>query len=101
MLYSLYLSFTEFDLFSPPRWVGVENFTHLFNEPFPLSVFWKSLGVTAYFTFLSVPLNILGSLFLAILLNAKIRGVVLYRTLFYIPSLTSAFASVAHCSGPI
>lgn len=93
MLYSLYLSFTEFDLFSPPRWVGLDNFNHFFNDPYPLSVFWKSLGVTAYFTFLSVPVGVIGSLLLALMLNAKLRGITLYRTLYYIPSLTPAFAS--------
>lgn len=93
MLYSLYLSFTEFDLFSPPQWVGVDNFTFFFTADYPLSVFWKSLGVTAYFTLLSVPVNVIGSLILAVLLNTKIRGVALYRTIFYLPSLTPAFAS--------
>lgn len=93
MIYSLFLSFTSFDLFSPPEWVGVQNFHHFFSDPYPLSVFWKSLSVTAYFTFLSVPVSVAGSLILAVLLNTKIRGVALYRTLFYLPSLTPAFAS--------
>ena len=93
MLYSLYLSFTSFDLFNTPSWVGLGNFNHLFTAAYPLSVFWKSLVVTAYFTVLSVPVNIIGSLVLAILLNTKIRGLGIYRTLFYLPSLTPAFAS--------
>ncbi|MFN8495549.1 MAG: sugar ABC transporter permease [Caldilineaceae bacterium] len=93
MLYSLFLSFTEYDLFNPPQWVGLQNFSHLFYDPFPMSVFWKSLGVTAYFTFLSVPVSVAGSLLLAVLLNTKVKGVALYRTLFYLPSLTPAFAS--------
>jgi len=71
----------------------VQNFNHFFSDPYPLSVFWKSLSVTAYFTFLSVPVSVAGSLILAVLLNTKIRGVALYRTLFYLPSLTPAFAS--------
>jgi multiple sugar transport system permease protein len=93
MLYSLYLSFTEYDLFSPPQWVGFENFTYLFTSSYPLSVLWKSLAVTAYFTFLSVPVSIAGSLILSLLLNTKIRGLSLYRTLYYLPSLAPAFAS--------
>lgn len=93
MLYSLYLSFTEYDLFSPPQWIGFENFSYLFTNSYPLSVLWKSLAVTAYFTFLSVPVSIAGSLILSLLLNAKIRGLSLYRTLYYLPSLAPAFAS--------
>ena len=93
MLYSLFLSFTQFDLFHAPQWVWLENFRHFLLDPYPLSVFWKSLGVTAYFTFLSVPVSIVGSLALALLLNTKIRGVPIYRTLFYLPSLTPSVAS--------
>jgi multiple sugar transport system permease protein len=93
MLYSLYLSFTDYDLFSAPQWVGLKNFSHLFTSPFPLSVLWQSLTVTAYFTFLSVPVSIAGSLILALLLNTKIRGLGVYRTLFYLPTLAPAFAS--------
>jgi multiple sugar transport system permease protein len=93
MLYSLFLSFTDFDLFHAPRWVGLGNFRFLFYEPFPRSLFWKSLSVTAYYTFFSVPVGILSSLMLALLLNTNIRGVPLYRTLFYLPSLTPGVAS--------
>ena len=93
MLYSLILSFTDFDLFHPPYWVGVENFSHLLSSPHPISIFWRSLAVTVYFTLFSVPLNVAGSLILAIMLNTRIRGLPLYRTLFYIPSLTPPVAS--------
>jgi multiple sugar transport system permease protein len=93
MIYSLYLSFTEYDLFSSPQWIGLKNFTYLFTSPPPLSVLWKSLAVTAYFTFLSVPVSIIGSLLLALLLNTKVRGLGIYRTTFYLPSLAPAFAS--------
>jgi len=93
MLYSLYLSFTDFDLFHAPRWVGLGNFRYLFFKPHPLSPFWKSLAVTAYFTFFSVPVGITSSLIIAMLLNAKIRGRALYRTLFYLPSLTPSVAN--------
>jgi len=93
MIYSLYLSFTDYDLFNAPKWIGLENFRYLFTSPPPSSVLWKSLAVTAYFTFLSVPVSIAGSLLLAVLLNTKVRGLPFYRTSFYLPSLTPAFAS--------
>ena len=93
MLYSLFLSFHDFDLFHAPRWVGLGNFTYLFTKPHPLSPFWRSLTVTTYFTFLSVPVGITSSLIIAMLLNARIRGRALYRTIFYLPSLTPSVAS--------
>jgi len=93
MIYSLVLSFHEFDLFHPWRYVGLENYRFLLFEPFPKSLFWKSLGVTAYYSALSVPVGVIASLILAVLLNTKIRGVPLYRTLFYLPSLTPSVAS--------
>ena len=93
MVYSLFLSFTDFDLFHAPRWVGLENYRFFLFSPHPVSVFWKSLAVTAYYSFLSVPVGVAGSLVLALLLNTKIRAVPLYRTLFYLPSLTPSVAS--------
>ena len=93
MIYSLILSFNDFDLFHPMRFVGLENYRFMFFEPFPKNLFWKSLGVTAYYSLLSVPSGIAASLVLAVLLNTRVRGVPLYRTLFYLPSLTPAVAS--------
>ncbi|MHB0876735.1 MAG: carbohydrate ABC transporter permease [Anaerolineae bacterium] len=93
MIYSLVLSFHEFDLFHPMRFLGLENYRFMFFEPFPKNLFWKSLGVTAYYSLLSVPTGVAASLVLAVLLNTRIRGIPLYRTLFYLPSLTPAVAS--------
>ena len=93
MLYSLFLSFTDYDLFHAPQWIGLGNFSFLFSAPYPESLFWKSLMVTAYYTFLTVPVGLIGSLILALMLNAHIRGVPLYRTLFYLPSLTPGVAN--------
>ena len=89
MLTSLYLSFTRYDLASM-HWVGGENYRRLFYED-PL--FWKSLQVTVVYAVFSVPLGIMGSLALAILLNQKVRGQRLFRTVFYLPSLVPAVAS--------
>ena len=93
MFYSLYLSFTDFDLFHTPNWIGLENFRFLFSAPHPQSLFWRSMGVTAYYTFASVPVGLVGSLILAMMLNTQIRGVPLYRTVFYLPSLTPGVAN--------
>lgn len=90
-LYSLYLSFTKYDVLSAPEFVGLKNYVDMFTRD---DLFWPSLGRTAYYSILSVPLSVIGSMFLAILLNAKLRGVTLYRSLFFMPSLVPLVASV-------
>jgi multiple sugar transport system permease protein len=89
MLSSLYLSFTKYDLFRQEV-VGFENYRRLLSQD-PL--FWKSLQNTVTYAVLSVPLGIAGSLAVALLLNLKLRGQRLFRTLFYLPSLVPAVAS--------
>jgi multiple sugar transport system permease protein len=89
MLASLYLSFCKYDLHTL-TWVGTKNYDVLLNRD-PL--FWKSLGNTAIYVLFSVPLGLTGSLLIAILLNQKVRGMPVFRTLFYLPSLVPAVAS--------
>jgi multiple sugar transport system permease protein len=77
-------------LFGSPYWTGLDNYQRaLFEEP----LFWKSLKNTLYFVALNVPLSIIGSLLLAMLLNQNIRGKTVYRTMFYIPSITPVVAT--------
>jgi len=90
MLASIYLSLAHFDIASAPRFIGLGNYRHAFRSD-PL--FWSSLGRTAVYTLLSVPLGIAGSLFVAALLNQEIHGKALFRTLFFLPSLTPVVAS--------
>jgi multiple sugar transport system permease protein len=89
MLTSLWLSFQKYDLHSS-KFVGIENYRRLFYED-PL--FWKSLKNTFTYAIFSVPLGITGSLIIALLLNQKVGGQKLFRTLFYLPSLVPAVAS--------
>jgi len=95
---SMYLAFTRWDLFHAPRWVGLENFVSLLgfssahgrttpNDPF----FWQYLGNTVYMM-AAIPVTLMGSLFLAIGLNQKLRGVVIYRTLYFLPTVTAGVA---------
>ena len=65
MIYSLYLSFTSWDLFTPPLWVGFDNYKDIFTSN---PDFWQSLKVTAIYTLLSVPLSMIGALGIALLL---------------------------------
>jgi multiple sugar transport system permease protein len=89
MLASFFLSFHIYDL-QKLEPVGWENYRRLFYED-PL--FWKSLGITFTYAFCSVPLGIMGSLALAVLLNQKVKGQPLFRTMFYLPSLVPSVAS--------
>jgi len=85
---SLFFSFTFYDVVTPPRWIGIGNYTGLLAD----ELFWQSLKVTALYAAGSVFLGIAASLFIAILLNRNIRGVSIFRTIFYLPSVISGVA---------
>ena len=82
-LASLYLSLTDFDIIGNAEFIGVQNYVVMFTED---DLFWPSLGRTFYFACLAVPLGVIGSMALAILLNQALKGVSVYRTLFFMPS---------------
>jgi multiple sugar transport system permease protein len=88
MILSLYFSFTQYNIVDPPKWVGADNYTHLFSDP----LFWQSLKVTLYFAVLSLPSGLVLGFVLAILLNQKIPGVNFWRTLYFLPSVLSGVA---------
>lgn len=90
MLVSLYLSFTEYRITSPPVWIGLENYKNAFTVD-PL--FWSSLGRTFYFALVAVPVGLIGSLLLAMLLNQRVRGTSIFRTIFFLPGLTPIVAT--------
>ncbi|RIK35077.1 MAG: ABC transporter permease [Chloroflexi bacterium] len=84
-----YLSFTDYDILSRSNFVGLDNFrTMLTDDP----LFWKSMWVTTVYSFVSVPLQIILGLFLALLLNTKIRGLAWFRTAYYLPTVLSGVA---------
>lgn len=87
---SAYLSLTDYDLLTPPHWVGPANYVRMFTQD-PL--FWKVLRNTAYYTFLAVPLSTLASVALAALLNKPVPGMRVYRTIVYLPALVPLVAS--------
>ncbi len=92
MLASLYLSFTEYDLFTAPRWIGLANYWRLFTED---PRFLRAVKVTLEYVFLSVPLKLALALAVALVLNQARRGQGFYRSAFYAPSLLGASVSVA------
>ena len=92
MLASLYLAFTDYDLFNTPRWVGLQNFERMFTQD---DRYWNSVWVTLKFALISVPLKLAAALGVALLLNKPRRGTGFYRSAFYAPSLLGASVSVA------
>lgn len=89
MIYSLWLSFTRWDLFTDPIWINLENYQTLFTGD---SDFWQALKVTAIYTFIQVPLGLAGALAIALLMNSAVRGITVFRTIFYLPSVLPAIA---------
>lgn len=89
-LASLYLSFCRYDIISPSEWVGFANYRQLFQHD-PL--FWKALSNTLIYALLAVPLGVVVGIALALLLNLNIRGVSVYRTLFFLPSIVPVVAT--------
>lgn len=85
---SLYYSFTNFDILQPAQWIGLVNYEYMMRDP----VFWKSLYNTVYMTVLGVPLSLAAGLGLAVMVNAKIAGVSVYRAIFYLPTVVPTVA---------
>ena len=88
MLYSLYLMTQDWNLITDPKFVGLRNFERALQDP----LVTKSLGNTAYYTFIGVPLQLLVAFGLALMLNESVKGLSLYRTIYYLPSITPAVA---------
>jgi multiple sugar transport system permease protein len=90
MLFAAWTSLQRWDLVNPPKFVGLRNYEYAFTGD-PL--FWKSLYNTVYYTFGSVPLRIAAALGLAVLLNQRVKGLALFRTIFYLPSVVTGVAT--------
>jgi multiple sugar transport system permease protein len=91
LLASFYLSFTSYNIISDPTWIGLENYQRAFTQD---NQFWASLGRTGKYALMVVPLGIICSLLAAILLNQGFRGTSIFRTIFFLPSITPVIASV-------
>lgn len=89
ILSTLYLSFCDYRVLSPPQWTGTENYRSLLSDT---DYFWRSIYNTA-FMFLEVPLSLVLGIGLAMLLNLRLKGQAAYRALFYLPSVVPVVAS--------
>ncbi|GGN59924.1 sugar ABC transporter permease [Actinoplanes lobatus] len=92
MVWLLYLSFTDYDLFTAPRWVGLDNYVRMLTvDPH----FWNAVWATTKFVVISVPAQLIAALGVAMLINRRSRAQGFYRSAFYAPSLLGASVSVA------
>lgn len=80
---SMYYSLCDYSVLKPPVYIGMENYQELFRD----ELFWKSLQNTLIYAAMALPAGMLTALILALLLNAKVKGMAIYRTIFFIPAL--------------
>lgn len=92
VVFSVVASFTRWNLPYRPVWTGLGNYLYLFTNQVGWAAFRQAMVNTVYFTLGSVPLNMVISLFLALLLNQKLKGVGLFRTAYFLPTITSTVA---------
>jgi multiple sugar transport system permease protein len=90
ILYSLYLSFTDYDVLSPPKWIGAANYVKMFTVD---NLIPHSLWITFKYTIVAVPAGVVVGYALGLLLNEKAVGLSFWRTAFYMPSVVPALAT--------
>ena len=88
---SLYLSFTDYNLIQSPVWSGMDNFRELMND----RTFMRSLRVTLLYVFITVPLKLAFALFIAVILNYRLRAIGFFRTAYYVPSILGGSIAIA------
>lgn len=91
MLFTFYLAFTNYNLLKAPGWIGLQNFSNIWNDP----NFWRSIKVTFIYVVISVPARLTASLLVALLLAKEVRGIGLYRAIIYLPSLIGGSVGVS------
>ncbi len=90
MVWSLYASFTNYNIIKAPQWIGLRNFVDIFHDNF----FWISLGNTFWMVLVKTPLVIIVALLLALLLNVNIPGAKFFRSVIYLPNVLAGVAAV-------
>ena len=89
ILAALYLTFTDWDLGGTPEFVGLDNFARMARD----EIFWKALFNTFYYAFVAVPTGVFFAFWLALLINRKIRGILTFRLIYFLPHLTLTVAA--------
>ena len=89
---SFFMSFTEYNMLSAPKFIGFSNYIRLFTQD---NLFMTSLGVTFKFVFISIPLRLLFALMVAMILNRDSKAVPIYRVIYYLPSILGGSVAVS------
>lgn len=89
LLFSLYYSFTNYNLIGSPAWTGIKNYTGLLSD----NLFYISLWNTIYMVILGLPLHLVGALIVALMLSANVKGLAVYRAIYYLPSVIPLVAA--------
>ena len=87
--FAFYIMLTDWSLAKPPEFVGLKNFDTMIND----RLFWKSLLNSFYYTFVAVPTGIFIAFWLALALNRKMRGIIFFRTVYFLPQITLTVAA--------
>jgi multiple sugar transport system permease protein len=88
-LTSVWMAFQNWNMINPPKFIGFDNFKKIATD----KLFWQSLKVTTVYTAVSVPLSLVVAFLLALLMNVKVRGIAVFRTLYYMPGIVPAVAN--------
>ena len=88
-LTSVWMSFQNWNMITPAKFIGLDNFKKIATD----KLFWQALKVTTVYTAVSVPLSLVVAFFLALLMNVKVRGISVFRTLYYMPGIVPAVAN--------
>lgn len=88
VLFAFWISFMNWDIGSEPRWVGFENYVRNLSDP----LFWKVLSTTFLFAFMNIPITLCGALILALMLNQRVFAQTAFRTIYFMPVITSSVA---------
>lgn len=86
---SLWLAFQDWNMINPPKFIALDNFKRIVSD----KLFWQALKVTTLYTGISVPVSMVLAFSLALLMNTKVRGIAVFRTLYYLPSIIPAVAN--------
>lgn len=93
LIMAVYLSLTNYDLFENYTFAGLDNYEKIFSGGVISKDFWKSIGNVLLFVVMSVPMNVVGSLLIANLVNSKLKGMKIFRFIYYLPAITSGVAT--------
>ena len=89
IVFSLWVSFNHYDVLSPPKFAGIDNYINMVND----ELFWQALKVTTIYVLGAVPTGVVAGYALALLLNQKVRGLSVWRTAFYMPAVVPGLAA--------